>query len=76
MTRLDLATVDRGRQFAALPQTTGPMTLRGHIARLPEVTMGPFVYSVIVGGTRWLATRILRRRGSTYEHRRSSADIR
>lgn len=39
------------RQFAALPQTADPMTLRDHIARLPGVTMGSFVYSV---GESWI----------------------
>ena len=46
MTLLDLPTFDGGRQFTALPQTTDPMTLRKHIARLPGVTMGALVYSV------------------------------
>ena len=43
---LHLPTHDGGRQFAALPRTIDPMTLRDHIAVLPGAEIGSFVYSV------------------------------
>jgi hypothetical protein len=43
---LDLPTHDGGRQFAALPQMTDPVTLRDHFAKLPGVKVGLFLDSV------------------------------